>query len=147
MFPWPRKSKRDEGKGECSARVVLRYSLLQIPELAILVFVLLLVRPYLDMPPWLCWAIVALWVIKDVALFPFVWRAYVGGDAGRTHSMVGELGRARERLAPSGYVLVRGELWKAEVKDGNPAIEKGEAVRVRGIRGLTLIVEPENKTS
>jgi membrane protein implicated in regulation of membrane protease activity len=48
-----------------------------------------------------------------------------------------------EPLAPSGYVRVYGELWKAKVVEDEPSIGIGERVRVRGIEGLRLQVERE----
>ena len=56
--------------------------------------------------------------------------------------MVGRRGIAKERLAPSGYMHICGELWKAKLVGGGPPIEKGEAVRVEEMRGLTLLVRP-----
>jgi len=59
--------------------------------------------------------------------------------------MVGAQGIAKERLAPSGYVQVRGELWKAELMEGSPPLEKGDRVRVEGVRGLRLVVQPSGE--
>ena len=56
--------------------------------------------------------------------------------------MIGRRGVAEEQLAPTGYIRVGDELWKAEVIGGR-AIEKGETVGIQGIRGLTLLVEHE----
>ena len=50
-------------------------------------------------------------------------------------------GEAEERLAPSGYIKVHGELWQAEMIREGPPIEKGEFVRIQGIRGLVLLVQ------
>jgi len=127
-----------------SSRVLVKYALLQIPSVVLLVFVLVFIRRWVDLSAWLIWGIVILWVAKDIILFPFVWRAYDSKAPGSAHSMVGVRGIAEERLDSSGYARVRGELWQVEVRGGTP-VEKGEAVRVQGIRGLTLIVEPENK--
>jgi len=44
-----------------------------------------------------------------------------------------------ERLAPSGYIRVHGELWQAEMIREGPPIEKGEVVQIEGIRGLVLL--------
>jgi membrane protein implicated in regulation of membrane protease activity len=129
-------------KPRWTPKILLRYALLQLPSQALAVLVLVLVRRWLDLPPWLFWTCIAGWVLKDVILFPFLWRAYDWDRAGRANSMVGLRGEAVEQLAPAGYVRVRGELWRAEVVgDGRP-IEAGEAVAVRGSRGLTLLVEP-----
>lgn len=57
--------------------------------------------------------------------------------------MIGTRGIAQEKLAPSGYALVGRELWRVEIMGSGSPIEKGEAVRVREIHGLTLMVEPE----
>ena len=71
-----------------------------------------------------------------------VWRAVaiqsqpvVTGMAG----MVGEAGEAATVLAPEGQVFVHGEIWSASATS---AVRKGEAVRVRRVDGLCLIVEP-----
>jgi len=55
--------------------------------------------------------------------------------------MMGIVGRARDPLEPgsSGYVDVRGEMWRASAHQPVPA---GGPVRVVGVNGLTLIVEP-----
>ena len=57
----------------------------------------------------------------------------VTGDAG----MIGLEGRAETDLLPDGKVFVRGELWDA----WSPVrLERGEHVRVIGVRGLRLEV-------
>jgi membrane-bound ClpP family serine protease len=81
-----------------------------------------------------------IWIAKDIILYPFVWRAYEWGNQKENNSMIGLSGVAKDRLDPSGYILVRGELWKATVvQDGS--VDKGEKVIIKGIRGLTLLVE------
>ena len=57
--------------------------------------------------------------------------------------MIGARGIAIERLAPTGFINVQGELWKAERIGKGPLIEKGEMVRVVKIRGLKLFIEPD----
>ncbi len=60
-------------------------------------------------------------------------------------AMVGALAVAQQPLAasgstlPRGQVLVRGELWFAESTTAVPA---GTRLKVQGVRGLTLLVEP-----
>lgn len=58
----------------------------------------------------------------------------VGAEA-----MVGEIGRAHERLAPSGTVLVHGEYWTA---DSDEPVDAGAPVRVTAVHGLRLRVRP-----
>ncbi len=79
---------------------------------------------------------------KEVILFPFTWRAYDQDCSGPIHPMIGSRGIAKEQLAPSGYVLIRGEIWRAEVRGNLSPIEKGEPIKVHEIRGLMLLVQP-----
>ena len=60
-------------------------------------------------------------------------KVRMGGDA-----MIGLIAVVTQPLAPSGQVMVNGELWQAE--SVTPAAP-GERVRVRGLRDLTLLVE------
>jgi membrane-bound serine protease (ClpP class) len=61
-------------------------------------------------------------------------RSAVGAEA-----MVGEIGSAQERLAPSGTVLVHGEYWTA---DSEEPVDAGGRVRVTAVEGLRLRVRP-----
>ncbi len=131
-------------EGRWSNRVIGKYVLAHLPALVVLAAILVLVRRWVDLSWWFVCGIVALWVIKDVALFPFVWRSYAGTEQPKNiHFMLGARGIVEDPLAPAGYVRVHGELWRAEVIEGSPSIGRGHAVRVRGIRGLTLLVEPD----
>jgi membrane protein implicated in regulation of membrane protease activity len=129
-------------EGKWSTRVLTRYTILQLPGLAVLVIIMLFVLRWFGLPVWLLWCSVFVWVVKDVILYPFVWRAYDQPRGKEADAMIGTCGIAKERMAPSGYVLARGELWKAELTAGSRPVEKGERVRVRETRGLTLIVKP-----
>jgi len=51
----------------------------------------------------------------------------------------GMVGERAEVIGP-GRVRVRGEIWNARGEEGRGP---GEAVRVAGVEGLTLVVEPE----
>jgi membrane-bound serine protease (ClpP class) len=53
--------------------------------------------------------------------------------------MLDEIGEARTALAPRGKVFVRGEYWDAE---SSAPVEPGARVRVVGVAGLLLKVEP-----
>jgi len=55
--------------------------------------------------------------------------------------LVGLLGETRGELAPEGPVFVKGSLWRG--RSGNGPIPPGTRVRVRGVDGLILRVEPE----
>ena len=121
--------------------IYIRYILLNIPGLAAVILIFIIIQHWVALPVWLFWSIIAFWIIKDVLLFPVVWRAYDWERPGRSRSMIDEFGVARERLAPSGYVQVRGELWRAEKVDDGPPIEPGQAVKIIDMKGLTLFVE------
>ena len=118
-----------------------RYILLNIPELAAVILILIIIQHWVELPRWLFWSIIGFWVLKDTLLFPFVWRAYDWERPGRSRSMIGERGIAKERLAPAGYVKVRGELWRAVKIDDGPPIEIGQSVKIVKMEGLTLFVE------
>lgn len=128
-----------------SRRVVLKYSLLQLPGTVLFVLILLFLQRWVHLSSWLVWGLAGLWVAKEIVIFPFVWRSYDARGSEEGHDMIGERGMAEERLNPEGYISVRGELWRAEsVQDVSP-VEKGDRVRICGIRGLTLLVKTENK--
>ena len=125
-----------------SCQVLLRYSLLQLPGLALVILILVLLRYWLNIPSWAVWTFISLCIIMDVIMFPFVWHAY---DKENPNSMSGSQGVATDRLSPSGYVRIKGELWRAEMTEGDSAIEKGDVVTVTGIRGLTIICRADKK--
>ena len=60
--------------------------------------------------------------------------------------LVGESGRARTMLAPgaAGQIDVRGEIWRAVSRE---PVSPGARVRIAGVDGLTLLVDPDDGTS
>ena len=56
--------------------------------------------------------------------------------------MIGEMGRAVTAISPDGTVQVREGLWRAYTNRATP-IDELDRVRVIGIEGLVLEVEPE----
>jgi membrane protein implicated in regulation of membrane protease activity len=139
-MPQPRQRKRTPS---WSARTVLTYSLLQLPGLVLLVLVLVCLQDWNVLPSRLFWIIIAAWVAKEAILFPFVWRSYDPDLQASSDTIIGQVGVARQRLAPRGYIRVCGVLWRAEVEGGSPPIEPGKTVKVEARQGLTLIVVPE----
>lgn len=57
-------------------------------------------------------------------------------------AIVGCQGVVATPLDPTGYVKVKGELWKAT---STSDLKIGEKIRVVKIDGIRLIVEPENE--
>ena len=135
-----RPAKADRSRA-WSPAVLLKYALLQLPELAVLIIAIHYVQEWIQLPSWAIWTLCLLWIAKDVILYPFVWRAY---DWAGPHGdgLIGERGVARGDLTPLGYVEVRGELWRAQSKDDRPTIRAGQPVKVFARDGLTLTVEP-----
>ena len=94
-----------------------------------------------DAPAWVAGALPAAWFVKDMALYPLVRTAYEVDDTPPIARLVGRVGTAAQRLAPRGYVRIRGELWRAET-DADAPVEPEATVEVVGGAGLTLRVRP-----
>jgi membrane-bound serine protease (ClpP class) len=60
--------------------------------------------------------------------------------------VIGSLGNVRRPLEPAGSVYVAGEEWSARSNDDRP-VERGTAIRVVAVEGLTLVVEPDASSS
>jgi membrane-bound serine protease (ClpP class) len=81
-----------------------------------------------------------------VAMFsgmPAMVRSRFGTPTIGREWMVGETGLAATSVDPEGTVRVRGALWRALTNRATP-IAQGETVRITGIDGLLLEVEPES---
>ena len=106
-----------------------------------------LVTPRLDML-WVAglgaFAIVTVWLLKDLAMYPVLRRSLEddGIDRVGVGRLIGQQGVAEDELAPTGYVRVKGELWQAESVIASGPVSKGSPVRVCAVRGLTLLIEP-----
>jgi len=66
-------------------------------------------------------------------------RSQIRKPATGPEGMIGETGEAVTDLDGRGKVRVVGELWDARC--GRP-VRKGERVTVKGMDGMTLLVEP-----
>lgn len=123
-------------------RLIIRYTLLQLPGYVLLILVLILLRRIVNIPDTTLWAVLGLWLAKDIVLFPLVGRYYAPENFQDRFSMIGKDGIVQKPLAPAGTIRVRGELWKAEVTEQWHSIEYGRRVVVQDIKGLTLKVKP-----
>jgi membrane protein implicated in regulation of membrane protease activity len=90
----------------------------------------------LALPAWVVPVGVALLVGRDLLLYPTMRVVFQPAPPVRP---LGARGVCVESLAPSGYVRVGGELWRARATGPVPA---GTVVVVRAAHGLTLLVEP-----
>lgn len=122
-------------------RVLIRYTLFQIPDLILLGLALAIAVQWWDIPSALAYTLFGLWLLKDILLFPVMRVVYAQGGPANDR-LTGALGIAREALDPTGYVMVGSELWRAELAVGAESVSAGTEVRVVKIQGLTLLVEP-----
>jgi membrane-bound ClpP family serine protease len=138
----PQYHGRQQNRTTWSARTLLTYSLLQLPGLVLVLLVLVCLEHWGALSAWLCWGLMALWMAKDIMMFPFVWRSYDPDLQSPPDTMIGQVGITRQRLAPTGYIRVHGALWRAEVASGGPPVEPGKPVKVEARHRLTLTVAP-----
>jgi membrane-bound serine protease (ClpP class) len=98
------------------------------------------VAPAIDIPP-------ALMICTVIAAFLYYGFALTVAQQARDRiastqqGLVGLVGETRGELDPEGAVHVKGTLWRGRSVD--EAIPAGTKVRVRGVDGLVLRVEPE----
>ena len=121
---------------------LVRYLTAQVPGWIIVAIGAMVASSY-GADPRLAWAIAGAWVFKDFVAYPFVRRSYERGRSA-TEALVGEVGVVRDALSPSGWVTIRGEVWRAELEGGAGSVPVGRKVRVRGVEGRTLHVAPEH---
>jgi membrane-bound serine protease (ClpP class) len=69
-----------------------------------------------------------------------LWSRTTTGKEG----LIGEIADVRIRLAPAGQVFLQGALWNAVA---DQEVEAGQLVRIIGIDGLTLKVEPVQRAT
>ncbi len=78
-------------------------------------------------------------VLIMVLIFKIALRARHAKRGVCDTGILGLKGRTVTPVAPEGTVFVRNELWRARA---NVNIDEGESIRVTGLDGLTLKVEP-----
>ena len=117
-----------------------KYALLQIPELVLLGGVLTLAVWSLDLSLPIALGCVALWIVKDIVMFPIVRVAYEPHDHEPGADLLGATGTAVSLIDREGWVQVGPERWRARSR---VPIADGALVRIAAIDGLILDVEPE----
>ncbi len=123
------------------SRTIARYTLFQIPVLILLSLGLGAAVRWWDLPVLVAFGLVAAWIAKDVIMYPILCVAYQSGGSGGVYEIHGALGVVVQPLAPSGYVRLGSELWRAELVTNSGSVSVGSAIRVVEVRGLTLLVE------
>lgn len=119
-----------------------RYILYQVPGWIAAALLTGAVAVGLEIDPWIAAAVVAIWIAKDFALYPLVRAAYERPGPDGAYRLVGRLGVVERTDGAEGMVRVRGELWRAETSPGGGPLTRGARVRVVGVDGLLLVVEP-----
>lgn len=125
-------------KDKITKGTIIRYSLFQIPELAILIIAMIWVKHWITVPDKIFYGIISVWILKDVILFFFTWKAYIPE---KDDIMIGKKGITLERITDTGYITINGEQWNALNRNVSP-IEKGQEILVVERKGLTLFVMP-----
>lgn len=87
--------------------------------------------------------IILLWILKDLILFPFVWKSYRPNHESNHKSMVKKRGVAISDFQDSGLVRIDGELWQAELHNPDETISKDDPVEVKDMQGLKLKVSKQ----
>jgi membrane-bound serine protease (ClpP class) len=98
------------------------------------------VAPAIGISPWL----IGLLTVGSVLYYGFALTVAQRSReriASTQRGLVGLLGETRGELKPEGPVYVKGTLWRGRSNDG--PIPPGTRVRVRGVDGLVLRVEPD----
>ena len=121
-------------------RTPVKYFLMQLPGWVIAAAVLLGLRHWSGLSLWIIGGLFGVWVLKDLLMYPFLRVAYESGVKTGAEDLVGCRAVARESLSPSGYVHIRGELWRAEADPKGIVIPAGTPVTVVGVDRMTLIV-------
>lgn len=92
------------------------------------------------------WSLIATASVASAALLAVVLNLVVGARkrpvVGGGEQMIGATGEVLGNTVGATYARIRGEMWK--VRFGRP-LERGQRVRVVGIEGLLLAVEPVQK--
>ena len=118
----------------------LRYFLFQIPGL-LACSVAAYALYHWQIVGWLAaTAMVVVWALKDVALYPATRAAYLGTGTAPADALLGTEARVVRRLDPLGYVRVNGELWRARSEQEQGPVEENRRVVVTGCRALELSV-------
>jgi membrane protein implicated in regulation of membrane protease activity len=124
-------------------RVLRRYLLFQLPDAAAGAVVLALLVNFDVISPPVGWVLFAVWIGKEIALYPLVRRAYEPTPETVTELLIGRTGVVTAALDENGFVRVGPELWRARSAPGAAVAPVGTVVRVDAVDGYTVEVSPE----
>jgi membrane protein implicated in regulation of membrane protease activity len=118
----------------------VKYLLLEVPGWLLAGLVALALHQWLDLSATLVGTLLAIWIAKDLVLYPWLKDAFAGDAASEADKLVGAIGVVETPLDPVGIVRLGAELWRAEASPRERAIPSGRHIRVNAVRGLTLVV-------
>jgi membrane-bound ClpP family serine protease len=76
-----------------------------------------------------------------VALYIALLSRHRKAGAGQP-GLMGMIARVETTLEPEGAIILSGELWRARLKQVDGTVARGRTVRVTGVSGHLLLVEP-----
>lgn len=121
-------------------KIIIRYSLFQIPSLLIVTLLVFTVNHWYILDNTIIVMIILFWILKDILIFPFVWKAYSHKDRDKSKTILNQHGVAVDTINPKGFVKINGEIWQAELVEPNDPINQGQPIEVVEIDGLKLKV-------
>jgi membrane-bound serine protease (ClpP class) len=98
--------------------------------------------PSIGLPGWLVAATTVAALVFFVLVMTTVLRAQAGPDDLAVDDLVGRAGIVRSVLNPEGHVYVDGALWRARWTGEARRAKVGTPVRVHGVEGPVVLVEP-----
>ena len=114
------------------------YVLLELGELLLLIFFLVMISYFIRIPLWVVIAIPAGKFLKFLLVYPIVRRSVKQPLHSGIESLIGTRGLTVEAIDPEGYVNARGELWRAVSDDAS--IPPGVKVEVCGLDRNKLVL-------
>ena len=90
--------------------------------------------------PWGAVAVAAALVVEVAETWFWIWLLRRIPVRAGAETLIGAPAEVVRECRPAGQVRIQGELWRARCERG---ASPGDRVRVHGIDGLTLLVEPE----
>jgi membrane protein implicated in regulation of membrane protease activity len=121
-------------------RTFVKYLLLEVPGWILGGLVALALHRWLDLSATLVGTLLAIWIAKDLVLYPWLKDALAGDAVPEAEKLVGATGLVETPLDPVGIVRLGAELWRAEASPRERPISSGRRIRVSAVRGLTLVV-------
>ena len=118
----------------------IRYLLLESPGWLLAGVVAALARKWLGVSTELAVTFVAVWVGKDLLLYPWLKDALAGEAPSQAERLVGRTAVVVEPLAPRGIVRLGAELWRAEITPRDTPVPPERQVQVKAVQGLVLLV-------